>query len=330
MRSSRNHTRRKLITLVSLTAVASLALSGCTAAADGNEAADGPTKISVVLASIAFENAYQAKEQGFFEDEGLDVTLVPGGDPAANLAQLVSGEVDFAMVGGSTAVTAVTNGLPVKVVLNNESIDPEAGTSGLVSAPGSPITSMEDMKGKSVAVLGLATGAELQLYEAAEDAGVAFDAMQLVVTPLPGMLEAVGAGHVDTALIFPPFYDIAKAQGFTVIGEPTREYGGGMPNTVWVATENTVETRSDVVDRFRSAMSKAADFYNENYEDARRITGEQTEIPAELLENRVYVERDPAVYVERYQYLIDTMVRFGQVENSLSVEDVLAEGTPTR
>ncbi len=330
MRSSYTQSGRRLVSLAALTAVAGLALSGCSTAASTDEASDGPIEISVVLAAVAFENAYQAQEQGFFEDAGLDVTLIPGNDPAANLAQLVSGEVDFAVVGGSTAVTAATQGMPVKVVLNNEAIDGEASTSGLISAPGSPIKSMEDMEGKSVAVLGLATGAEIQLYEAAEEVDVPFDSMKLVVTPISGMLEAVGAGHVDTALIFPPFYEIAKAQGFTVVAEPTREFGGGVPNTVWVATESTINDRPDVVDRFRTAMSKAADFYNDNFEDARRITGEYTEIPPEMLVNRVYVERTPDVNVDRYQHLIDMMVRFGQVTDPPAAEDILAKGTETR
>ncbi|MBF0672541.1 MAG: ABC transporter substrate-binding protein [Salinibacterium sp.] len=332
MLSSHNKTRRAATAFASLAAITAFALTGCTTPESdtSGDSVDKRYEISVVLAPLAYETAYQAEEQGYFDELGLDVTLIPGGDPAANLAQLVSGEVDIAMVAASTAITAATNGMPIKVILNNESIDPTASTSGLVAQKGSDITSMADMAGKTVAVLGLSTGAEIQLFEAAEDAGVAFDDVELVVTPLPGMIEALAQGHVDTALIFPPFYSIAQAQGFPVVAEPTKEYGGGTPNTMWVTTEAKLSSDADMIDRFREAMTKAYDFYNDNFEDARRITGEQSELSPEMLADRVYVKREPQVNVERLQNLLELMERFGQVEDAPSAKDLLDSETPTK
>lgn len=318
--------RRRLVGIASASAVAML-LTACSPASPGD---DEPLPISVVLAPIHFETAYIAEEQGFFDEEGLDVTLVPGGDPAANLAQLTSGQAQFATSAGASVITATAAGVDLEIILGNEGISPTEVTSGLVSRPGSGIESMADMDGRTVAVLGLSTGAEIQLFLAAEDAGVDWRSIDLVVTPLPAMVEAVENGHVDTALVFPPFFDAAIGAGLTVVGTPTTDYGANSPATAWVATGAYIEENPEVVERFRSAMTKAIDHYNDNHEDARRILGENSELPPAALAARVFVERHAEIHLEALQTLIDAMVQFEQVSEPLDAEELLATGTPTR
>ena len=78
------NTRRKPLTiLASGLAVTALALAGCGGeSGDGSAAADELTPVKLQLqwfAQAQFAGYYAALDQGFFEEEGLDVEILEGG-----------------------------------------------------------------------------------------------------------------------------------------------------------------------------------------------------------------------------------------------------------
>jgi NitT/TauT family transport system substrate-binding protein len=100
------------------------------------------------LPQAQFAGTYVALEKGFYEDEGIALTVNPGGPNiyATNLVATMSdqfGHVDY------VAVTAARDkGLPVKVILAEEQYDQAV----LVTHADSGITRPKDFEGKTVAI----------------------------------------------------------------------------------------------------------------------------------------------------------------------------------
>ena len=131
-----------------------LALYGMAAAA----VAFAPTvamsadKVRVILSTkLIFElhNAYNAKEQGFFAKEGLDVELIHGSGGAATLQTIVTGSQDIAVsVGVLSVISAYAKGNPVKILANSKR---GIGEIYWYVPTASPIMSLKDLDGKQLA-----------------------------------------------------------------------------------------------------------------------------------------------------------------------------------
>jgi NitT/TauT family transport system substrate-binding protein len=97
---------------------------------------------------------YDAQIRGYYKDEGLDVTILPGG-PYVNTAQQVSsGTVQFAMGSSDNTLESVGNGVPLVAVAATMQHDPQA----VMVHQDSPVHSFQDLDGHAVAVrLGAST-----------------------------------------------------------------------------------------------------------------------------------------------------------------------------
>ncbi|MGB8535728.1 MAG: ABC transporter substrate-binding protein [Acidobacteriaceae bacterium] len=97
---------------------------------------------------------YDAQIRGYYKEEGLDVTILPGG-PYVNTAQQVSaGAVQFAMGSSDNTLESIGNGVPLVAVAATMQHDPQA----IMVHQDSPVHSFQDLDGHAVAIrLGAST-----------------------------------------------------------------------------------------------------------------------------------------------------------------------------
>jgi NitT/TauT family transport system substrate-binding protein len=97
---------------------------------------------------------YDAQIRGYYKDEGLDVTILPGGPYVNTAPEITSGEVQFAMGSSDNILQSVANGVPYVAVMATMQHDPQA----VMVHQDSPIHSFSDLDGHAVAVrVGVAT-----------------------------------------------------------------------------------------------------------------------------------------------------------------------------
>lgn len=117
--------------------------------ADNPPSASAPIKVTVQLDWVAepeHGGFYQALARGFFRDEGLDVTLIPGGPNAFATQKVASNQAQFAQADSTNTILAIAQGIPVinfAAVFQN---DPSV----LMLHADNPITRFEDLDGKSI------------------------------------------------------------------------------------------------------------------------------------------------------------------------------------
>ena len=93
--------KKKIFTLFLVMALLMTLLYGC-----GKEKNDGPVSVTLneVAHSIFYAPMYVAIEEGYFTEEGIDLTLVTGFGADKTMTALLSGEADIGFMGAESTV----------------------------------------------------------------------------------------------------------------------------------------------------------------------------------------------------------------------------------
>ncbi|MEY3000896.1 MAG: hypothetical protein RL648_1110 [Verrucomicrobiota bacterium] len=126
-----------------------LLLGGCTEKGLPESLANG--RQSVVLQTDWFPQPehggfYQALANGFYEEEGLQVTILPGGPNAMSTQKVLSGRAHFAMNRADTIYSLATRDVPVTMVMATLQHDPQA----ILLHANNAINSLAELDGQSV------------------------------------------------------------------------------------------------------------------------------------------------------------------------------------
>jgi NitT/TauT family transport system substrate-binding protein len=91
---------------------------------------------------------YDAQIRGYYKDEGLEVTILPGGPYINSAQQVSSGTVQFAMGSSDNTLESVGNGVPLVAVAATMQHDPQA----IMVHQDSPVHTFQDLDGHAVAI----------------------------------------------------------------------------------------------------------------------------------------------------------------------------------
>jgi NitT/TauT family transport system substrate-binding protein len=157
--------------LMSVSIAAAAVMAACGGAATpAAKPAGEKTKVKLVLQWVVqsqFAGYFAAKDKGFYEAEGLDVTIIPGGPDVANSQYVASGQADIG-VGWTPGKILAPRDQGAKLV-NISQIFQRSGTL-MISFKDKGIASVDGFKGKNVGSwLG---GNEPELFAAMKKQGI--------------------------------------------------------------------------------------------------------------------------------------------------------------
>lgn len=193
-------TKRRLVGVGALGLAAALALTACgsgggsdeeTAASGGGEPGDlTPVKLQLQwLTQAQFSGYYAALDQGYYEDEGLDVEIIPSGGDIVPQDALANGEVDYAIAWVPKVLGSIEQGADITDVAQIF----ERSATLQVSFADAGIESAADLEGKTVGSWGY--GNEWELFAGLNQAGVTdFEIVQQAFD-----MNAFLAGDIDAA-----------------------------------------------------------------------------------------------------------------------------------
>ena len=169
-------------------------------------AADRPlAKVTVQLDWVAepeHGGIYQALARGFFRDEGLDVTIIPGGPNAFVMPRVATGQADIGQADSTNTLLQQAESLPVMQVAAVFQDDP----SGLLVHAASPVHTFEDLQGKTI--IARPEWAFLKFLQKKYGLSVSIVPQNFSVAAFLGNREAIQQGY----FIAEP-YHIVKAGG---------------------------------------------------------------------------------------------------------------------
>ncbi len=194
------HSTRWLGTLGTVATVSALVLTGCstggsTGSGDSDGSKDGAlTPVTLQLqwfAQAQFAGYYAALDQGFYEDEGLDVTILEGAADIVPQDVLASGDVDYAISWVPKVLGSIEQGANITDVAQIF----ERSATTQISLKEKGIASAADLKGKNVGSWGY--GNEWELFAGMQKSGVGLGDIKLIqqAFDMTGFL----AGDIDAA-----------------------------------------------------------------------------------------------------------------------------------
>ncbi len=254
-----------------------LSLSACGSSSADSSAADGAsdsgtTHLRLIYSpSLCAAPMYIAIENGYFEDEGLDVEQVTV--DAAHVSEAIGADqVDVGMGLIGKLLQPLENGLPIKFTTGLHT-----GCTKLLVPGDSDIKSITDLKGKKIGVPGLADAATVVSKRSLSAAGIGVTEQNMEVefsvysrNDLPQALEN---GAVDAIALGDPTASIAEEQyGLTALIDTATdpdykdEYCCNAFVTSKLAAENPAAAAA-----FTRAVQKASQWVQENPDETAKI-----------------------------------------------------------
>lgn len=155
MKSMQKHTPYRLLGKQILGIVCSgllcLSLAGCSSTTDTTGSSKGKlTSITLneVAHSIFYAPMYVAIENGYFKEEGIDLTLVTGFGADKTMTAVLTGEADIGFMGSESTIYTYL-GQPQDYVVNFAQLTQRAGNFLVSRTPVENFT-WESLKGKTV------------------------------------------------------------------------------------------------------------------------------------------------------------------------------------
>ncbi|KQZ56135.1 ABC transporter substrate-binding protein [Ensifer sp. Root558] len=285
------------------------------------------------LASQGGLSAHElAQELGYFDGTGITIESVgyATGGPASLIA-LASGDVEIGSAATSAVLNSIISGNDFVAAYPSNGINDEVQSIFYVLED-SPIKSIKDIAGKSIAVNTLGAHLDYTIREALHSVGLPTDAANQVVVPGPQLEQVLRSGQVDISAFgyWQTTFEGAarKNGGLRAIFDDTDvlgEIAGGFV----VLRRDFVKEHPEAAKTFVLQSARALDYAREHPQETKEILakalkarGENPEIAQYF---RGYGVRAGGLPVERdLQFWIDVLVREGKLkQGQLAPKDVL-------
>ncbi len=278
----KHSTPRRLATFSALGLTAALALTACASGSPGEAGGDDElTPVSLQLQWLPqgqFAGYFAAAEQGYFEEAGLDVEIIPSGGDIVPQDALSNGDVDYAIAWVPKVLGSIEAGANVT---NIAQIFQRSGTLQVAWAD-SGIESVADFEGKKIGSWGF--GNEWEIFAAMAEEGLDSTSVEIITQDFN--MNAFLSGDIDAAQAMtynefaqvlettnPDTGELYTEEDLNVISyEET--VGAMLQDAIWADTERleSDEAYQETTVAFLKAVIKGWVYAAENPEEASQIT----------------------------------------------------------
>lgn len=285
------------------------------------------------IKSIQFGGHFAAIDQGYFADEGIEAEFLAGGPGTDGTALVASGQV---MTSDSDVEGVIRNrisGVPVKAFAAIMQKAPGA----IMSLPSKPIRTLQDFPGKTIA---LPNATRPQVDILLKSAGIDPSTVNYVpVGTDPGILAA---GQVDGYYGWATNQGVMlKERGVDIVVAYMNDLGLPGYAGVLYATDESIDTKSDLITRWLKAEIKGWQWFLDNPDAMAKLMVDKygqrgLDLKAQTAEAGVYKDFIPVgdaaknglLWIEPsvFQQGIDFSIKAGDLkEGQVKVEDVVTQ-----
>lgn len=299
--------------------------------------------LNEVTHSIFYAPLYVAMNQGYFEDEGLSVSLTNGGGSDTSMSALLTGSADIILAGPETVVYTQQEGVADKPVVFGQLTTCDG--SFIVSKENDQDFSLSNLVGETI--IGGRQGGlpAMTLQYIIENNGYTIGTGENEInlrTDVAFNLTASvweGDSSVKYCTLFEPTATNIEKEGKGYVVASLGEISGSIPYTCFATKESYLEEHSDVAEKFLKAVSRGYDF----------IVSNDSEIVAEALltsfegntveELQVAVEQyisisawssDMILTEESFNNLMNVMLNAGVITETSNWKDVVNNTLATK
>lgn len=288
--------------------------------------------LNEVAHSIFYAPMYVAIENGYFKNEGLDLTLVCGFGADKTMTAVISGEADIGFMGSEASIYTYSEGANDYVV-NFAQLTQRAGNF-LVAREEISDFSWDDIKGSLV--LGGRKGGmpqmvfEYILKENGIDPSSDLEINQNI--DFGSTAAAFAEGQGDFTVEFEPGATTLESEGKGYVVASLGEDSGYVPYTAFSAKQSYIDENPDVIQAFTNALQKGMDYVQSHTpeEIASVIEPQFPETDLDTIETIVtrYYDQDTwksNLIFEKssFDLLQDILISAGELKQRVPYEDLV-------
>ena len=254
---------RKWISLAAAVVLAVTALPMGVFAAKKDSTEEKLTKVTLneVAHSIFYAPQYVAIEEGYFKDEGLDLTLVTGFGADKTMTAVISGEADIGFMGAEASVYAYQEGA-TDAVVNFAQLTQRAGNF-LVAREEMSDFKWEDLKDKKV-LGGRKGGMPEMVFEYILRKNGLDPQKDLTIDQSIdfGYTAAAFTGDTsaDFTVEFEPSATALEKEGAGYVVASLGVDSGYVPYTSYSAKTSYMEKNPEIIQKFTNALQKGMEY----------------------------------------------------------------------
>ncbi len=231
-----------------------------------NDGGKTVVKLNEVTHSIFYAPLYVAIENGYFEEEGIEIELTNGGGADASMTALLSKTADIGLMGPETVIyVQAQNKKDAPRVFGQLT---QRDGSFLVSRKSEPNFDWNNLAGKEI-LAGRRGGVPAMTFEYVLNQLGLYDSQNVTLNydvQFNLMTSAFIGGTADYCTVFEPTASEYQKNGTWHIVGSVGAQAGEIPYTSFIALDSYVKNNENTVKSFLSALKKAFEFMEDNTE----------------------------------------------------------------
>ncbi len=302
------------VSLVALLVAGGLSACG----SKGADGAEGVLRVAnqkgqvraMMLASGALDGAPYSVEWSEF----------PAAQPL--LEAVGSGAADLGLAADAPFIFAYQSGSPVKAIAVQAPVNQAPEALAVLVRAASPIRSVADLVGKSVATTRGSIGHHL-LLQALERANIPADKVKVTFLPPGDAKAAFDTGSIDAWSTWTPYTNVAVKEGARAVVD-AEDYG--LPLYIDIANAASIAPRRALLQDFLQREAKAVAWARAHPDDFAKVLAKETGLPLDIARasfdrnNRVSKPIDASV-VAHEQDITNRYRNAGLIKADRKVED---------
>ena len=245
-----------------LTTISLLGCEGKSTSAQGAASASSLQKVTLneVAHSLFYAPLYVAIEEGYFEEEGIDLTLVTGFGADKTMTAILTGEADIGFMGSESTIYTYA-GNADDYVVNFAQLTQRAGNF-LVSRKPIDNFSWDMLKGSTV-LGGRAGGMPEMVFEFILKKNGIDPETDLSIDQsidFGSTAAAFSGGQGDFSVEFEPHATSLEKKGDGYVVASLGEESGYVPYTAFSAKKSYIEANPELIQAFTNALQKGMDY----------------------------------------------------------------------
>lgn len=251
--------KKRLLAFFTAGILALSALCGCSSK---DTTDNGKTKLVLneVAHSIFYAPMYVAIEEGYFAEEGIDLTLVTGFGADKVMTAVLSGEAQIGFMGSEASIYTYNEGAKDYVV-NFAQLTQRAGNF-LVAREEMPDFEWEDLKGSYV-LGGRKGGMPQMVFEYILKENDIDPETDLIINQSIDFGSTAAAftdSEANFTVEFEPHATALETEGKGYVVASLGEDSGYVPYTAFCAKQSFIEENKELVQGFTNALQKGMDY----------------------------------------------------------------------
>ncbi len=212
---------------------------------------------------VGYGPLFIAADQGYFTEEGLDVTLTDVENPADRFVAMAGGQLNGLVTTLDTLSQYCIADTPFKAIFG---LDESSGGDGIVA--NASITSVADLAGKNIGV-SKGTVSNFLLEYILKENGMSADDVNMINMSQGDVPAALAADRIDAGVTWEPHLSRSVDNGAVLLVDSSST--PGLIVDIAVLRQDVIDANPEAAQGLLNAWNKAIDFWKANPDEAAEI-----------------------------------------------------------